>query len=153
MTEQQQQRQTQVKLRDAELSAAQAGGSKPRAAQDSFKPKEELSGTLMKKSPSFPYPWQKREVRLQGGHSILYKSGGGSEKGISMHEVRIVRMTDPQASEFEIVTSTDKHYLFRAPDRSTAGLWVRELQQLHEALRAQTEAEVGHWARETDLGT
>ena len=150
---QEQQRQTQAKERDAELAAAQTSGSKPRAASVGFKPKEELSGTLMKKSPTFPYPWQKREVRLQGGHSILYKAGNGGEKGISMHEVRIVRMTDPQAGEFEIVTGTDKHYLFRAPERSTAGVWVRELQQLHEALRAQTEAKVGHWARETDLGT
>jgi len=150
--EQHQQRQQEVAIRDAELTAAQTVSAKVKR-EDGFKPKEELSSTLQKKSPQFPYPWQKRQVRLQGGHSILYQSGSGGEKGISMHEVKIVRMTDPAACEFEITTVTDKRYLFRAPDRSTAALWVRELQQIHEALRVQTEAEVGHWAREADLGT
>ena len=108
--------QAEVALRDQELAAAQAVGKPARHVED-FKPKQELSSTLLKKSPTFPYPWQKRDVRLVGGHSIMYKSGSGGEKGISMHEVRTVRMTDPAACEFEILTATDKNFKFRASDR------------------------------------
>ena len=81
-------------------------------------PKSVLSGILMKKSPHFPYQWQRREVKLVGGQSLMYDAGTGSEKGISLHEVRTIRMTDPAACEFEIVTRLDKRFLFRAPDRS-----------------------------------
>jgi len=93
-----------------------------------------LSGTLMKKSPTFPYPWQKREVSVSSdGSSLMYKSGNGAQKGISLLEVTAICVTDPNSCEFEIKTQ-NKNYRFRGVDKAASFSWVRGLQELHSSL-------------------
>jgi len=90
-----------------------------------------LCGTLLKRSPLWPHPWQSRDVILRDGTSLIYFGGSGEEKGISLLEASRIALTDPTTHEFEIQTHAKKAYLFRAPDRASAHRWVKELQQVN----------------------
>eukprot|EP00316_Scyphosphaera_apsteinii_P008948 CAMPEP_0119306926 /NCGR_PEP_ID=MMETSP1333-20130426/7562_1 /TAXON_ID=418940 /ORGANISM="Scyphosphaera apsteinii, Strain RCC1455" /LENGTH=245 /DNA_ID=CAMNT_0007310359 /DNA_START=25 /DNA_END=762 /DNA_ORIENTATION=- len=100
----------------------------------------QFSGTLFKKSPVFPHPWQKRTVMISGG-SLFYESGNGSQKGISLVEVEAIRMVDVTTFEFLIQTRT-KSYVFRAPDRAQAMDWVFRLQRIHQGEGDRTDQEL-----------
>merc|ERR1712039_291539 len=87
-------------------------------------------GHLLKRSNAFPHPWQQREVRVTGG-ALFYVAGSGMQKGLSLHEILTIRMTDHEClCEFE-VSARHKTLLFRAADKDSAIRWVTHLQQLH----------------------
>ena len=98
-----------------------------------------LRGQLQKQSPAFPYVWQSRHVEVVG-EALLYKSGGGAQKAISLREVRTISLLHGggagagAACDFEVATSTHS-YKFRAPTRAVAMQWVNGLQQRHMKAR------------------
>lgn len=100
------------KSRQRAISEAPAADSvKSLKAHANWAPATRLSGTLLKKSKTFPYPWQSRDVRLEGEHSLMYQTGNGTAKGLSLHEVKVIRMTNPVRCEFEMLTHANRSYV------------------------------------------